>query len=238
MKARALLFSVVSLCVSGASKPDNVSASIWVREDLFAGYLHGDMETFARGERKVDELLASNSKSPGLRAWKSSAQYFRAIRAYEGGDTASFDRAYKEAVDTFESLVQQAPKDVGVLAIYGGSISTLSHRLPAQLRASANKRSTELFLQLEELQKAQFEKMPVHHRGEVLAGVAQGAARSGQDELARSYLTRIVATLEGTPYAAFARDMLQRPESMQTTKIACNTCHEPNRLANFYKGEQ
>ena len=128
MKARALLFTVVALCASGASKPDNVPASIWVREDLFAGYLHGDMETFARGERKVDELLATNPKSPGLRAWKSSAQYFRAIRAYEGGDTASSDRAYKEVVDTFESLVQQAPKDVGVLAIYGGSISTLGHR--------------------------------------------------------------------------------------------------------------
>ncbi|HYI96651.1 MAG TPA: hypothetical protein VEX68_24130, partial [Bryobacteraceae bacterium] len=177
-------------------------------------------------------------KSPGLRAWKTSAEYFRAIRAYEGGDTATFDRAYKEVVNTFEALLQQAPNHVGVLAIYGGSISALAHRLPPRLQASANKRCAELFLQLEEVQKAQFEKMPVHHRGEVLSGVAQGAARSGQEELARTYLTRIVATLDGTPYAAFARDMLQRPESMKTTKIACNTCHEPNRLANFYKGEQ
>lgn len=238
MKARALLLTLTVLTAWGARKPDNVPPSIWVREDLFAGYLSGDMETFARGERKLDELLSDNPKSPGVRAWKSSTQYFRAIRAHEAGDSAAFDQGYKEALDTFEALMREAPKDVGVLAIYGGTISTLGHRLPARLHASANQRSAEVFLQLEELQKAQFEKMPAHHRGEVLAGVAQGAARSGQDELARTYLTRIVTTLDGTPYAAFARDMLRRPESMRTTKIACNSCHEPNRLANFYKGEQ
>jgi hypothetical protein len=232
------LLTFVALSAWGARKPDNVSGSIWVREDLFAGYINGDMETFARGERKVDELLAEDPKSPGSRAWKSSAQYFRVIRSYEAGDTAAFDRVYQDVVAAFEALMRESPRNVGVLAIYGGTVSTLGHRLPARLQQAANKRSAEVFLQLEELQKAQFEKMPVHHRGEVLAGVAQGAARSGQDELARTYLTRIVATLDGTPYSAFARDMLQRPESMMTTKIACNSCHEPNRLANFYKGEQ
>lgn len=235
---RVLLLAFVAIAAWAARKPANVSPSIWVREDLFAGYLSNDMEKFARGERKVDQLLAENPNLPGVRAWKASTQFFRAIGSLEAGDRAAFDAQFKEVIDTFEKLTRESPKDVTVLAVYGGMISTLGHRLPAGEQTNANRRAAEVFLQLEQLQKAQFDKMPMHHRGEVLAGVAQGAARSGQDELARTYLTRIVATLDATPYAALARDMLKRPESMKTTKIACNSCHEPNRLANHYNGEQ
>jgi hypothetical protein len=238
MKPFILFLAFLATAAWGARKPDNVPAGIWVREDLFAGYLSGDMTTFERGERKVDELLAERPNAAGLKAWKLSALFYRSIRSLEEGDRAEFDTRYKHVVDTFEALVKEAPKDVGVLAIYGGIVSTLGHRLPHEMQTAANRRATEVFLQLEELQKAQFDKMPVHHRGEVLAGVAQAAARSGQEQLARTYLTRIVETLDTTPYAAFARDMLKRPESMRTTKIACNTCHEPNRLDNYYKGDQ
>jgi hypothetical protein len=239
MKHRLILsFALLALVASGARKPDNVPPGVWVREDLFAGYLADDMKTFERGEQKVDELLAEKPDSAGLQAWKMSAVIYRAVRSFEAGDRAAFDTGYKRAIDTLESLLNKAPKDVAVKAIYGGMISTVGHRLPPDIQLAANRRASEVFLQLEELQKAQFDKMPVHHRGEVLAGVAQAAARSGQDQLARTYLTRIVNTMEGTPYAAFARDMLHRPESMKKIKIACNTCHEPNRLANFYKGDQ
>jgi hypothetical protein len=211
---RFVCFALLTFAAWGARKPDHVPASIWVREDLFAGYLDGDMQTFGRGERKVDELLAEDGQSPVLRAWKLSAEFFRAVLAYESKDHRMFEMRYSEVMNKFESLRN------------------------ARLQRSANVRAREAYLQLEQLQNAGFDKMPLHHRGEVLAGVAQSAARSGEEETSRKYLARIIETLPGTPYAAFAQTMLQQPDKMKTTRIACNSCHEPNRLKNHYRGEQ
>jgi hypothetical protein len=218
MIVRFLCLLVLSFAAWAAPKPANVSASIWVREDLFAGFLDGDMTTFERGERKVDELLAEDPKAPGVRAWKLSAEFFRAVLLYEAKDQAAFEQRYGEVIQKFEDLRREAPANVGVLAIYGGMIATLGHRLPARLQPAANERAKEAYLQLERLQRAEFDTMPVHHRGEVLAGVAQSSARSGQHELARLYLSKIVDTLQGTPYAAFANMMLKDPDKMSTTK--------------------
>jgi hypothetical protein len=238
MTARFICFALVAFAAASAPKPDNVSVAIWVREDLFAGYLDGNMREFERGERKLDELLAQRPNAVGVRAWKLSAEFFRAVLLYEAHDRAGADQRYHDVTKKSEDLLREAPNDPGVLAVYAGTIATLGHRLPPPLQAAANRRATELYLRLEDLQKAQFDKMPVHHRGEVLAGIAQSAARSGQDELARTYLMRITTTLQSTPYAAFAQTMLKEPSAMKTTRIACNSCHEPNRLAKHYQGEQ
>lgn len=214
-------------------KPDNIPTDVWVREDLFAGYLVNDMERLARGEAKAADVLAANPNDVSAASWGLSAAFYRAILAYEAGGRAEFDGKYRKVIADFEKLHGDHPESVAVLAIYGGMISTLGHRLPTDLQPEANRRAAELFLKLEQVQKAFFDKMPVHHRGEVLSGVAQGAARSGQMELARKYLTRIVETLPGTPYAPLARRMLDDPALTRTMKVACNTCHEPNRLANY-----
>jgi len=224
---------LATVAVAGEPKPDKVPTHIWVREDLFAGLLANDMERFARGEEKLADLLAANPKNYEALPWKMSAEMLRAVLAFESGNRAEFDQRYQKAVAGFEGMNKQAPNNVGILAIYGGTISTLSHRLPPDVAAAANRRSVELYLNLEQVQKDSFEKMPVHHRGEVLSGAAQGAARSGQEELARTYLAKIVETLPGTPYVAVARKVLENPELGKTARIACNSCHEPNRLADF-----
>lgn len=224
---------LATVAVAGEPKPDRVPTHVWVREDLFAGLLANDMERFARGEEKLADLLAANPKNYEAMPWKMSAEVFRAVRAYEAGNRAEFDQRYQKAIAGFEAMNKQAPNNVGILAIYGGTISTLSHRFPPDVREAANRRSAELYLNLEQAQMEGFDKMPVHHRGEVLAGVAQGAARSGQDELARKYLTKIVETLPGSPYVPVAKKVLDNPELGKTARIACNTCHEPNRLAEF-----
>jgi hypothetical protein len=238
MSVRILCFAILTFAAAGAPKPESLPVSIWVREDLFAGYLDGNMQAFERGERKLDELLAQRPNAPGIRSWKLSAEFFRAVLLYEADDRRAFDSRYQHVTRSFEALRQETPTSVGLLAVYGGTIATLAHRLPVELQAAANTRATEMFLLLEQLQKAEFDKLPLHHRGEVLAGIAQSAARSAQDELARKYLTRIATTLPNTPYAAFAQTMLKDNNAMKTTRIACNSCHEPNRLARHYQGEQ
>jgi hypothetical protein len=238
MNVRLLCLTVLTFSAVGAPKPDNLPVSIWVREDLFAGYLNGNMRAFQRGERKLDELLAQKPNAPGIRSWKLSAEFFRAVLLHEANDRQAFEERYQEVTSRFEDLRQQTPNSVGLLALYGGTIATLAHRLPVELQDAANRRATEMFLRLEELQQAEFDKLPLHHRGEVLAGIAQSAARSGQDDLARKYLTRIATTLPNTPYAAFAQMMLKDKNAMRTRRIACNSCHEPNRLARHYQGEE
>jgi hypothetical protein len=73
--------------------------------------------------------------------------------------------------------------------------------------------------------------LELHNKGELLAGMAQSAARAGHAEEAREFAKRILETMPDTPYAKATQRWLERPETMAHAKIACQTCHEPGRLA-------
>jgi len=71
----------------------------------------------------------------------------------------------------------------------------------------------------------------VHLRGELLAGLAQSAQRTGHTEEQAQYVDKIIAVLGNTPYEQAAKQWKSHPESAATTSIACMTCHDAGRLA-------
>ena len=72
--------------------------------------------------------------------------------------------------------------------------------------------------------------MPIHHRGEVLAGLAQAAQRTGRAEETTQHLDRIIELLPNTPYEARARKWKENPKLAASTTIACMTCHDAGKL--------
>jgi hypothetical protein len=55
-----------------------------LREDIFAGFLRGDMKRFARGEKSIEVLMKQRpDQKANLLAWKAGATLFRAVRANE-----------------------------------------------------------------------------------------------------------------------------------------------------------
>jgi tetratricopeptide (TPR) repeat protein len=203
-----------------------------VREDIFAGLLANDMERFSRGERSIQLLLENRpSEKPSLLAWKGTASLYRAVHAYEEKRIDEFQRNYRQSLDLFSEAYQLAPESLGVNAIIGGSYVVLADRLPKEYRPPAWSQAYDSYQRLWKMQGPMVEKLPVHMRGELLAGMTQSAQRTGRAEETSQYLDKMLTLLRETPYEAVARKWKERPEAAASGGLTCLTCHEPGRLA-------
>jgi hypothetical protein len=202
-----------------------------VREDLFAGFLSNDLTRFSRGEKNVEALLAQRpDQRANLLAWQGGASLYRAVRAHEAGNAKEFAELYRSARDAFaEATGLQAGND-GVHAIVGGTYSLFADRLPAEHRAAGWAQAYESYSFLWKAQGQIIEKLPVHHRGEVLGGLAQAAQRTGRTEEMGQALDRMLTVLAGTPYEATAKQWKSDPAVAANTRLTCKNCHNPGRL--------
>ena len=228
--------------VAAAQSPEpplsetRLSVHTLVREDLFAGFLLNDMTRFARGERNVEALLEQRPpQRANLLAWRGSAALYRAVLAHEAGNADEFQRRFQQVRDSFaEASKLQSDRD-GVQAIIGGSFSIFADRLPESVRAASWSQAYDAYAQLWKAQSPTLDRMPLHHRGELMTGLAQAAQRTGRSEEAAQVLDRILVSLAGTPYEAEAKRWKAEPTTAASSKLTCKTCHEGGRLPERLK---
>lgn len=202
-----------------------------VREDLFAGFLANDLTRFSRGERNVETLLRERpDQRANLLAWQGGAALYRAVRAHEAGDAKEFERLYQSARDAFAEATRLQAGNDGVHAIVGGSYSLFADRLSATHRPAAWTEAYESYALLWKEQGPIIDKLPVHHRGEVLGGLTQAAQRTGRTEEMGQHLDRMLTVLQGTPYEATAKQWKSDPTVAANTHLTCKNCHNPGRL--------
>ena len=203
-----------------------------VREDIFAGFMNNDMVRFARGERNVEQLLKDRPDQRGnLLAWRSSAALYRAVLAHEAGNSGEFVKRLDAVRADFAEAAKQTSSNDGVAAITGGSYAVFADRLPEPQRAAAWADAYSAYSLLWKQQGAMIDKLPVHHRGEVLGGLVQSAQRTGRTEEMAQHLDRMITALQGTPYEATAQQWKANPASAATSRVTCKACHNPGRLA-------
>ena len=204
-----------------------------VREDIFAGFLTDDMDRFSRGEKNIQTLLEKRPSSKSdLLAWKASATVYRAVRAYEANKKDEFQQKYREALDLFTQARQAGPNNGGVSAITGGTYALFSDRLPKEYREAAWAQAYDSYQALWKEQGSMVENLPVHLKGELLAGLAASAMRTGRTEEAARHLDKIIAVLPNTPYEPVAKKWKENPKAAMDTSITCMTCHDSGRLAS------
>jgi tetratricopeptide (TPR) repeat protein len=202
-----------------------------VREDVFAGFQQNDVSRLARAEKNIELLLESRpAERASLLAWLGSTALTRAVHANEKGASQEFTRHYRRAIDLFADAMREGPGVDGVFAVVGGTNASLADRLPETERKAAWEQGYGAYAQLWRLQSAIVSKLPVHHRGELLTGLAQTAQRSGRVVEASGYLDQILASLPDTPYAPLARQWKDDPASRMTGNLTCRTCHAPGTL--------
>jgi hypothetical protein len=202
-----------------------------LREDIFAGFLQSDLTRLARAEKNIELLLASR---PGERAsvlaWQGGTVLTRAVLASEAKQPDQFQRHYARAQELFAEAARLGPENVGVFAITGGTLVVLADRLPEGQRAAGWEQAHAAYQQLWKMQGAMIEKLPLHHKGEVLAGLAQSAQRTGRASEVNAHLDRIVALLPDSAYARRAQQWKDDPAARAQAKLTCQTCHAPGML--------
>lgn len=204
-----------------------------LREDIFAGFRENNLQRLARAEKHIETLLADRPGERGnLLAWKAGATTQRAVLAHEAGNAAEFERLYAEAMREFAEAGRTTSGNGGVAAITGGTMAVFADRLPAKQRAEAWSLAYDKYAQLWKEQGADIEKLPVHHRGEVLSGLTQSAQRTGRTEEAAQHLDTMLVVLAGTPYEPTAKQWKADPAVAASTTLTCKNCHTPGRLLN------
>jgi tetratricopeptide (TPR) repeat protein len=229
-----VLFILISLSALWAElPPKGITVSQWVREDLFAGYLGGDMATFEKGMAKTRELLAANPNDDGARGWLASGQVYLAMRAYKskGADAGGLQLA--EAMrNAHQSLAKQDPTAIRVLA---ATFVFMADRFPEEQKMALLKDGRDLFAVIRKQEDGVLDKMPLHFKAEVLAGQAQAAMRLGLQEEATRYLKEIIAKVPNSHYSQTAEKWLADPASAGKAQLVCQSCHDANRLENRLK---
>jgi hypothetical protein len=228
------LFSVAGALAEAPEPPldeTRLAVSTLVREDVFSGWMENDMERYARGEKNIDLLLEQRPRARAeLLAWKGGTKLFRAALAQEAGKEEEFERLYKEATDLFAEAKQLAPKHPAVAAIVGGSYVLFADRLPEKYRAAGWRDSYDNYQILWQQQSRGVDRLPLHIRGELLAGVAQSAQRTGRTEELAGYLDKIIEVLPDTGYERTAKEWKANPAAAATSNISCQSCHDDGRL--------
>ena len=203
-----------------------------LREDIFSGFLQGDMTRFARGEKNIDLLLDQRpDQKANLLAWKGGAVLFRAVRAHVARHNPEYQRLYREAQALLSQAADLKTGNDGVKAITGGSLVMFADRLPKADRAAAWTLAYDAYHSIAKQQESVLDKLPTHFRGETLGGLARSAARTGHVQESSDTVDRMLVVLRDTPYEAAARQWKERPFSAANSAITCMGCHESGRLA-------
>jgi tetratricopeptide (TPR) repeat protein len=209
-----------------------LSVHTLVREDVFAGFLADDVERLGKAEKNLEILMEKRpAGKPHALAWKGGAKMYRAVRAHEAGQTDAFNRFYQEALDCFAQARQLNYADGGVAAVTGGTYVVLADRLPGPQREAGWTQAYEHYQSLWKQQGSIVEKLPVHMRGELLAGLAQSAQRTGRKQESAEYVEKMLAYLRDTPYESRAKQWKEKPETAAATNVTCRNCHEGGRLS-------
>src|SRR5258708_36324473 len=87
LRAATLCFVAVALLPGAENlvQPANIGISTWVREDLFAGWIANDLDTFERGVRKLDLYLNDHPDDIDALSWKYLVIAYRTRQALAAG---------------------------------------------------------------------------------------------------------------------------------------------------------
>ena len=187
-----------SLSTAAAQSPDPLLADTrltvhtLLREDIFAGFLDNNMDRVAQAEQNIEMLLQQRpDERANLLAWRAGAALQRAVarargRQGRGVREALRDRARRTSPRPRSS---RRPATTASPPIIGGTwrSSPTACRRTSRRRVGAGLR---LLLAAVEAAGRRIEKMPVHFKGEVLAGLTQSAQRTGRTEESAQFSTR------------------------------------------------
>ena len=218
-----LLILVVWLAVDVvADAPDpplaekRLPVSTLVREDVFAGWRANDMQRYARAEKNIEQLLQDRPRERAeLLAWKGGTKVYRAVLALESGNAEECERDYQQALALFAEAKKLAPAHPTVAAVAGGTYVLFADRIPEPYRAAAWAESYDDYQTLWRLQGKAVKQLPLHIRGELLAGIAQTSQRTGRAEQLAETLEQITELLPDTGYARVAQQWKDDPAMLE-----------------------
>ncbi len=232
--AVAISFSSVTIAgQAGTAKPQTAQTQtqsrerfdFLVRSDFFAGFA-GDQAALERGMKVCEETLAQKPNHAEALVWHGGGLVFIAGQAFQRADFRKGAELWDRGLKEMDHAVELEPNNVGVLIPRGATLLQASRFIPdkATQRLLLEKGVGDYETVLE-LQKAYFNKLSSHSRGELLFGLAEGSVRLGSTDKARAYFHRIVNECKGSIREKQANAWLEKGVQPSTDAMSCSGCH-------------
>ena len=220
----ALWFSAVGYAFTQQAAAPPQRFDFVVRADFFAGY-QGDAARLERGMARCDEELAKNPDHAEALVWRGGGFMFLAGQAFQAGDTQKGMQLWQRGLGEMNRAVALAPDDVGVRIPRGALLFEISRHAPPAQGTPLIKLALDDFersLQIQE-KDGYFSKLSSHAKGELLFGLADGWARSGDQQKAREYFARLTKEATESGRVQYASAWLDgKPPA---SPGSCTGCH-------------
>lgn len=223
--AAVLVCGVLATAVLAAQQAAPERFDNEVRADMFAG-MAGDAAALDRAMKLCEVTLASDPDNAEALVWHGAGLSFQASIAFRNGDYAKGGPMVGRAFREMDTAVAKKPDSLGVLIPRGATLIEYARHDPSPDRARAElEKGLGDYEKVLALQKADWANRPLHARGELLSGLADGWLRDGDAAKARLYAQRIVTDLPGSAYATRAQDFLGAAPPPKQVEWHCMGCH-------------
>jgi hypothetical protein len=218
---------------AGAAKPQTAQTQtqsrerfdFLVRSDFFAGFA-GDQAALERGMRVCEERLAQKPNHAEALVWHGGGLVFIAGQAFQKAGFRKGAELWDRGLREMDRAVDLEPNNVGVLIPRGATLLQASRYIPDKAtQSSLLEKGVGDYEKVLELQKAYFNKLSSHARGELLFGLAEGSVRLGNTNKARAYFLRIVNECKGSIRERQANAWLEGGVLPATDEMSCSGCH-------------
>ena len=223
MKTHSLMTQMVTMTMLMAgSAQSGERLDLRVRDDFFAGF-GGDRARLERAMQTTAAALAEDRDDAEALVWHGGGLFFQSGEAFRQGDAALGIELSRRGLDEMDRAVSLAPDRVGVRIPRGAVLLTATRVLPPSAAATALlEKGLADYAHAVELQKAYFDTLSDHARGEVLFGLAEGTLRAGDTARARQWFEKLAADRDAA-HTAQARAWLESGRWSGGT--ACAGCH-------------
>jgi hypothetical protein len=195
--------------------------------DVFAA-MSGPREDFERFMTAVDEALMADPSNAGARLLHGVGLARRSLDAIQNNDGKAAAELWAASLQELDRARALAPEDESIIGGRAAFLISASRSMPPQVPRPfmpSVVSDFEKVLRGWENRGTSTDRS-VHERGELLTGLAQGLAETGDPNRARAYFQRIATDLRGTVYAERAQRWLDgRPESSDPKFFSCVGCH-------------
>lgn len=208
----------------GQQGPERIDRMI--REDFFAG-LGGDRARFDRAMKFAEETLGRNPKHGEALVWHGSGLHFLAGQAFRSGDEQKGRELRARGLKEMADGVALEPDSVSTRIPRAATLLASARYVPESQAAAMLKTAMTDYERTLEIQSPYFGKLCTHAKGELLAALAEGWHRLGEQDKSRGYLRRMTAELPGSPYEKKAKVWLENPGGIQKQDtLTCQGCHQ------------
>jgi hypothetical protein len=213
------------LAVPQTPRPVDQRFDLLVRADFFAGFA-GDQARLARGMNACERVLASTPDHAEALVWHGSGLAFNAGRAFQTGDMKTGGELWQRGMDEMDKAVTLAPDSAGVRIPRGALLLQATRNMPPAMGRPLLEKGVGDYEHVLALQSSYFGTLGDHPKGELLFGLAEGHARLGNSDKARTYFDRLIADAPASGQAPKAKAWLSTGAIPKSEGLGCVGCHK------------